>query len=193
MRPALPRISQQARTRRRRSCELRAASFLLPLAACLAAQFIAGGRHSHIPNRRMIEKIDAINFHHAQHARRPEHACVAHQMPSTFSACSSCASEFQATSALERVEDVRLVCLLVARVACPDDGSSLFICHLCHSGTVTTSPHIIVSKKKGVCTAHFLQRQDGNTLFRKWRQTLSCSAQAIVHMRITRFGHGCAW
>ena len=38
--------------------------------------------------------------------------------------------------------------------------------------------------KKTVCTARFVQQQDGNTLFRKSVQTLACPAQAIVHVRL---------
>ena len=34
--------------------------------------------------------------------------------------------------------------------------------------------------EKGVCMAHFLQRQDCNTSFEELAQTVACSAQAIV-------------
>ena len=35
-----------------------------------------------------------------------------------------------------------------------------------------------------ICTARFLQQQDGNILFRESVQTLACSAQAIVNVRL---------
>ena len=36
----------------------------------------------------------------------------------------------------------------------------------------------MLAAEENVCTARFLQQQDGNTLFRKLVQTLACSAQA---------------
>ena len=77
---------------------------------------------------------------------------TAHQMPCTpcFLRYSSCTPELLAISTLEHVEDVRLVCLFVARIAGPDDWPSLFISHMCHSGTVTTFPSYHGLQKKKI-------------------------------------------
>ena len=46
---------------------------------------------------------------------------------------------------------------------------------------------------RNVRTAHFLQQQDGNTLFGELAQTVACSAQAIVHVRLDTHHEICIW